>query len=123
MRPKPQARAIRAARRSNFEADDTTIAENGAPLKPALLVNLHPLPKADDVLKLLSARSDISQEQQHTLKMNFHLLAAYVSMQAKHPDQEWAEMVQDGRVIQAINIAFEANGVAIYGPLARALIA
>ncbi|KAF7966684.1 hypothetical protein HWV62_37484 [Athelia sp. TMB] len=127
IRPKPQARAMRAARRSNIEGDrvapseeSTTVVET--PASPTQLVNAHPLPNAEELLKLLSEGTDNSQEQLLKMKVKFYLLSAYASIQAKSPTEEWTQIVRDGKVNQAIDLAFKAEGGVTYATLARAVI-
>ena len=127
IRPKPQARAMRAARRSNAEGDGVAPSEESTevvetPTSPTQLVNAHPLPKAEELLRLLSEGADNSQEQLLKMKLKFYLLSAYTSIQAKSPTEEWAQIVRDGKVNQAIDQAFKAEGGATYATLARAVI-
>lgn len=126
IRPKPQARAMRASRRQGTDGDVNS-EDSAVPLVvveiPVSIVNAYPLPKPEEVLKLLSEAANTSHPQDQLLKMKFDFLTSYAFMQGKQPNDnsEWSQMLHDGRIKQAIDQAFSGPGGTTYAILSRAI--
>lgn len=121
-RPKPQARAVRTAAKSDHGQNitpgvvgSTTMDVNAA---PASIASKPVMPSPLEILQLLENPDSESRPPAQLLRVKFELLMSYLSVQnsALTPEQkvEWKNAVKSGQVSRVIDSAFSNAESAFY---------
>lgn len=120
-RPKPQARAIRAARRSD-QSETTTPAAGSTTsdvnATPASIASKLVLPSPTEILQLLQKPDSEVRPPAQLSRLKFELLTSYLNLHnsAVIPEQEadWQEALESGQVSRAIDSAFNGAEGSFY---------
>ncbi|EGN99820.1 hypothetical protein SERLA73DRAFT_72605 [Serpula lacrymans var. lacrymans S7.3] len=114
-RPKPQARAIRSARRSSTSQVD--FASSTGTTNLLSVSNKSMLPSATEIMQLsLIEYHETGLQSGHAqlVRAKYEILLAYGTLKDALPteqkDSEWQAMVSKGRLEQAITLAFPQEG-------------
>ena len=110
LRPKPQARAIRAIRRSDQEKNITPASTLDVSAAPTSIASKIVPSSASEILQLLERPNSENFPPVQLQKLKFELLISYLTLQNSTliPEQEvdWKAAVESGQVSRAIDSAF-----------------
>jgi len=130
-RPKPQARAVRAARRSSgmpeHEGSTSSTTSGPSAAAAAATASKNPLPSPSEILELIEKPDVGFGSPTQLLRIKFELLLSYAFVQnsVAEPQRQqsvWRDMLQDGRFQKTVDFAFGGEGAEIYKESLKAVM-
>lgn len=110
-RPKPQARAVRAAR-GIAPAREENLSSSSANDSSAFSASKISMPPTGDIVHLLTASNGRTSPAILTVKKEFLISYAYLQQMAEQRDVEWQQLATDGRLEDQVNLVFGGESYA-----------
>ncbi|KII92900.1 hypothetical protein PLICRDRAFT_37703 [Plicaturopsis crispa FD-325 SS-3] len=119
---RPQARAVRAARRSAADHEDSSVQVLTKPAESTSIVRQFPLLPSEEVLRIL--QTGTAQNDVRSLRIKFELLVAYAMLQRIDGDADsaWLACLKDGSLRSGLLAAFGGEDGRMFREVIEGLI-
>jgi hypothetical protein len=107
-RPKPQARAVRAARGTALAREENLSSSSAASFSASKIS----MPSTSDIVHLLTGSNGRTSPAILTVKKELLISYAYLQQIAERRDAEWQQIATDGRLEAQVNSVFGGESYA-----------